>query len=108
MLSRNLLMLSKFSPRSLQTTVVQNDQETLSNLLAAHSEGKTNAGFDCEGEGTLVVDAKEKEIFDLYLTKFWALKYATSAANQILRVDQIIMAKKAGWSQGKRNGPPGS
>lgn len=62
-----------------------------------------NAGFDCEAETntqtdkhTNVIDTKEKEIFDLYLTKFWALKYATSAANQILRVDQIIMAKRAG------------
>ncbi|XP_069937411.1 T-complex protein 1 subunit theta [Cherax quadricarinatus] len=72
------------------------DQETLSNLLAAHTEGKTNFGFDCEGDGSFVIDATEKEIYDLYLTKYWALKYATSAANQILRVDQIIMAKRAG------------
>lgn len=71
-------------------------QETLSNLLAAHTEGKKNAGFDCENEGSGVVDAAEKEIYDLYLTKYWAIKYATSAANQILRVDQIIMAKRAG------------
>lgn len=81
------------------------DQETLSNLIAAHSEGKTNAGFDCEGDGSNVVDAKEKEIYDLYLTKYWALKYATSAANQILRVDQIIMAKKAGGPKPRGMGP---
>ncbi|KAK8400069.1 hypothetical protein O3P69_003037 [Scylla paramamosain] len=71
-------------------------QETLSNLLAAHTEGKKNAGFDCENEGAGVIDAAEKEIYDLYLTKYWAMKYATSAATQILRVDQIIMAKRAG------------
>ena len=35
-------------------------------------------------------------ILDLYLTKFWALKYAVNAACTVLRVDQIIMAKRAG------------
>ncbi|ROT85674.1 T-complex protein 1 subunit theta [Penaeus vannamei] len=95
----------KVFPKVLADNCGANDQETLSNLLSAHSEGKTNAGFDCEGEGTLVTDAKEKEIFDLYLTKYWALKYATSAANQILRVDQIIMAKRAGGPKARGMGP---
>lgn len=35
-------------------------------------------------------------ILDLYLTKMWGLKYATNAACTILKVDQIIMAKRAG------------
>jgi len=92
-------------PKVLADNCGAPDQETLSNLLAAHSEGKVNAGFDCEGEGAAVVDAKEKEVFDLYLTKFWALKYATSAATQILRVDQIIMAKRAGGPKARGMGP---
>ena len=33
---------------------------------------------------------------DLMLAKKWALKYATNAACTVLRVDQIIMAKRAG------------
>lgn len=32
----------------------------------------------------------------MYLTKHWGLKYAINAACTILKVDQIIMAKKAG------------
>jgi T-complex protein 1 subunit theta len=30
------------------------------------------------------------------MVKYWAMKYATNAACTILRVDQIIMAKRAG------------
>lgn len=92
-------------PKVLADNCGAPDQETLSNLLAAHTEGKTNAGFDCEGDGSNVINAAEKEIYDLYLTKYWALKYATSAANQILRVDQIIMAKRAGGPKARGMGP---
>lgn len=38
----------------------------------------------------------EKNILDLYSSKYWGLKYAVGAAATILRVDQIIMAKRAG------------
>lgn len=38
----------------------------------------------------------EKGILDLYVSKYWGLKYAVGAAATILRVDQIIMAKRAG------------
>jgi len=79
--------------------------EAISNLLAAHQEGKINTGFNCEGEGAAVLDAAEANILDLYLTKHWAIKYATSAACQILRVDQIIMAKRAGGPKPRGMGP---
>jgi len=74
-------------------------------LAAAHAEGKTNAGFDIDSDSSSTpkedgtrhtVDAVEKQVFDLLMSKHWALKYATNAASTILRVDQIIMAKRAG------------
>jgi T-complex protein 1 subunit theta len=88
-------------------------KEVISKLYAAHNEGKTNMGFDIDGDsgeikvGMAVRDVKmhhllspqdclESEVFDLLLAKKWALKYATNAACTILRVDQIIMAKRAG------------
>lgn len=49
-------------------------------------------------------DTAEKEIYDLYLTKYWGLKYAVNAACTILRVDQIIMAKRAGGPKAKQPG----
>lgn len=70
--------------------------EVVSKLYAAHEEGKKNFGFDIEGEGAAVIDVAEAGIIDLYLTKMWGLKYATNAACTILKVDQIIMAKRAG------------
>merc|ERR1712227_534589 len=77
----------------------------IAELAAAHAEGKTNAGFDIESDSASVakedgtkhtIDAVEKQVFDLLVAKHWGLKYATNAASTILRVDQIIMAKRAG------------
>lgn len=78
--------------------------EVISKLYAAHNEGKKTFGFDVNGENSSVIDAAEAGILDLYLTKFWALKYATSAANTILQVDQIIMAKRAGGPKAPAQG----
>lgn len=52
-----------------------------------------------------MIDAKEKEIFDLFLTVQWGLKFATNAACTILKVDQIIMAKRAGGPKAPGNRP---
>ena len=51
----------------------------------------------------VVVDVKEKEIFDLFATKYWAITYATKAAISVLYVDKIIMAKPAGGPKPKEN-----
>ena len=45
-------------------------------------------------------------IFDLLVTKFWGMKYAVNAAATILRVDQIIMAKRAGGPKAKSSQGP--
>ncbi|CAH0388957.1 unnamed protein product [Bemisia tabaci] len=77
--------------------------EVISKLYAAHSEGNKNAGFDINGNGE-ILNSKDENILDLYLLKFWGLKYATNAACTILKVDQIIMAKRAGGPK-PRQGP---
>lgn len=58
-------------------------------------KGQKNIGVDIEVENT-TCDALKKNILDLYSCKYWGLKYAVGAAATILRVDQIIMAKRAG------------
>lgn len=42
-----------------------------------------------QGEGAAVLDAAEAKIIDLYITKYWGIKFGTSAACTVLRVDQV-------------------
>jgi len=94
--------INKFSealeviPRVLAENSGVKPKEVISKLYAAHSEGKTNMGFDIDGEHDDIKDCHESQVYDLLLAKKWALKYAVNAACTILRVDQIIMAKRAG------------
>merc|ERR1711915_424112 len=83
-------------PRVLAENSGVKPKEVISKLYAAHSEGNKNMGFDTDGESGEIKDMSESNILDLMLAKKWALKYATNAACTILRVDQIIMAKRAG------------
>jgi len=83
-------------PRVLAENSGVKPKEVIAKLYAAHSEGKTNMGFDIEGDSGEIKDCLESEVFDLLVAKKWALKYAVNAACTILRVDQIIMAKRAG------------
>ncbi|KAF0304636.1 T-complex protein 1 subunit theta [Amphibalanus amphitrite] len=102
--------------------------EVLSRLYAAHQEGKKTAGFNVEvrtleptrcqvAELTGHVIATQswrglrhdpgrrprRASYDLWLTKHWALKYAATAACTVLKVDQIIMAKRAGGPKPREN-----
>ncbi|KAK7108098.1 T-complex protein 1 subunit theta-like [Littorina saxatilis] len=89
-------------PRALAENSGMKATEVLSKLYAAHQEGKKTFGVDIENTGA-VIDAKEAKIVDLYISKYWALKFASSAACTVLRVDQIIMAKPAGGPKAKQN-----
>ncbi|XP_067945649.1 T-complex protein 1 subunit theta-like [Watersipora subatra] len=90
-------------PTILADNLGVNAKEVLSQLYAAHQEGKQNVGVDVEAEGPGVCDAVEAGILDLYLTKYWAIKFASQAACTVLRVDQIIMAKQAGGPKPREN-----
>ncbi len=68
--------------------------ELISKLYAAHQEGKKNVGFDIEGDGVMVKDAKDAGVLDLFLAKWWGLKLATGAACTVLRVDQVGVATR--------------
>ncbi|XP_051129330.1 T-complex protein 1 subunit theta-like [Andrographis paniculata] len=81
-------------PKTLSDNAGLNAIEIISSLYAEHASGNTKVGIDLE-EG-VCKDASAMKIWDLYITKFFALKYAADAACTVLRVDQIIMAKPAG------------
>ncbi|KAK3696954.1 hypothetical protein RRG08_023147 [Elysia crispata] len=90
-------------PKSLAKNAGIKETEVLSKMYAAHHEKKTSAGVDIEADVAAVLNAVEAKVFDLFVTKYWAIKFATSAACTVLRVDQIIMAKKAGGPKAKPN-----
>lgn len=71
-------------------------------MYAVHQEDKVNYGFNIEEESDMI-DVNEKGIYDLYLTKYWGITYATKAAISVLYVDKIIMAKPAGGPKPKEN-----
>lgn len=93
----------------------------LTELSAAHKEDNGKAiGYNIDAEQSLTTDlenpeiqstgltinAADREIYDLLMLKHWAMRYATNAACTILRVDQIIMAKRAGGPKARPgNGP---
>ncbi|XP_072971234.1 T-complex protein 1 subunit theta-like [Typha angustifolia] len=90
-------------PKTLSENAGLNAMEIISSLYAEHAAGNTKVGIDLE-DG-VCKDISSMNIWDLYLTKSFALKYAADAACTVLRVDQIIMAKPAGGP--RRDQPAG-
>ena len=83
-------------PKAIAENAGAKGQETLSQLIAVHKQDNAKAaGFDCE-KTEINSEIVAAEILDSWYTKRWALEYATNAACQILCVDEIIMAKRAG------------
>lgn len=81
-----------------------NQQGILSLLLSSHQEGSKNAGVDIESDDPAVKDAVENSLYDLFLAKYWGIKYASNVASTILSVDQIICAKPAGGPKPPKQG----
>ncbi|KMT12218.1 hypothetical protein BVRB_5g101650 [Beta vulgaris subsp. vulgaris] len=81
-------------PRTLAENAGLDAMQIISSLYSEHSSGNSKVGIDLE-EGSCK-DVSALNIWDLYVTKLFALKYAADAACTVLRVDQIIMAKQAG------------
>ncbi|XVF31232.1 hypothetical protein REPUB_Repub16aG0127700 [Reevesia pubescens] len=96
-------------PRTLAENAGLNPMDIISKLYEKHASGNTKVGIDVEGgdsEDGACKDSSTMNIWDLYVTKFFALKYAADAACTVLRVDQIIMAKPAG-GPARRDQPAG-
>eukprot|EP00536_Pseudo-nitzschia_multiseries_P006436 jgi/Psemu1/193127/e_gw1.136.12.1 len=69
--------------------------QVLADIRAAHANGKADVGVDIEHQpgSTSMTGAG---VYDLMYVKRSALKLAIEAATTILKVDQIIMSKRAG------------
>lgn len=86
--------------QSLPVAIAQNggidQQGILTLLLSSHQQGNKNACIDIDSDSPAVKDAVASSIFDLYLAKYWGIKYASNVVTTILGVDQIICSKPAG------------
>lgn len=83
-------------PKALADNSGVNGSEIINKLYADHKAGNYTYGFDIDSQTPATVDVTKTKCFDLFVTKFWALKYSVEAAATVLRVNQIIMAKRAG------------
>jgi len=79
-------------PRTLAENAGLDPIEILTGLRKAHQEGKVWAGVDIFNER--VTDMKELKVFEPLRSKTQAIKSAFEAASMILRIDDIIIAKK--------------
>ncbi|EFN84736.1 T-complex protein 1 subunit theta [Harpegnathos saltator] len=104
--ARNFATALEIFPKTLAESSGTHASELLSKLYAAHKEGKKNCGYNIDGIGAALIDTVEAGILDLYLTKQWAMKYAVGAACTVLKVDQIILAKRAGGPKAPPGGAP--
>ncbi|TYI58377.1 hypothetical protein E1A91_D11G352900v1 [Gossypium mustelinum] len=96
-------------PRTLAENAGLNPMDIISKLYEKHASGNAKVGIDLRGddpEDGVCKDVSTVNVWDLYVTKFLALKYAADAACTVLRVDQIIMAKPAG-GPARRDQPAG-
>eukprot|EP00668_Euglena_longa_P042164 GGOE01055609.1.p1 GENE.GGOE01055609.1~~GGOE01055609.1.p1 ORF type:complete len:562 (+),score=217.93 GGOE01055609.1:68-1687(+) len=92
-------------PTTLAEVSGHNATNVITSLMADHQNGLVNNGIDLEDGSSR--DMVEAGVLDLYLTKFWAIKFATDVAVTVLRVDTIIMAKQAGGPKGGGRGAGG-
>lgn len=94
--------------QSLPTAIADNAgiraRDVMAELTAEHASGKKYSAIDLSTDQPKTMDAVEHNILDLYLAKYWGLKYATSTACTILQVDQIICAKQAGGPKPREGG----
>lgn len=92
-------------PQVLSENAGKKAKDMISLLYAAHSKGDANAGVDIDDDELKLIDAAKAQIWDNLATKHWGITFATTAAITVLRVDQIIMAKKAGGPKPPGQGP---
>jgi T-complex protein 1 subunit theta len=96
-------------PRTLAETCGMDATQFVADLYAAHEAKPSDAKTDdaapgvgqalargCDVDECCVGDMAQKRVWDLLAAKRSALVLAADAASTILKVDQIIMARRAG------------
>ncbi|WVR03360.1 T-complex protein 1 subunit gamma [Kwoniella sp. DSM 27419] len=89
-------------PRTLVQNCGGNAIRTLTELRAKHAEGHSTFGVD--GETGKVVDMKEYGLLESASVKIQTLKTAIESATLLLRVDDIVSARRPGEEAGAGGG----
>jgi len=76
-------------PHIIADNAGYDSQDLVGKLRAAHVKGNTDAGLKCTGNGS-IASMKELGIVESYRSKYSSLCAAVEAAEQIIRVDDII------------------
>jgi len=92
-------------PKALADNSGINGSEIVNTLYFNHNASHVTDGVDIESQTLTTIDTLKAKCFDLFVTKYWGLKYAVEAASTVLRVNQIIMAKRAGGPKPRQPGP---
>ena len=84
-------------PRTLAETAGLDATDVVGRLLAKHADADAaDVGVDVDNEEGGIVSTVHVQIFDVPVAKHWAIRYATNAAIDVLKVDSIIMSKPTG------------
>lgn len=84
-------------PRTLAETAGLDATEVAARLISKHAEpNAADVGVDVDNETDGTLSTVHAQIFDVLVAKHWAIRYATNAAIDVLKVDSIIMSKPAG------------
>lgn len=103
----------EFLPRLLCETSGLDPNEVLPRLYASHDDSDPDSlryGIDIESEdiNECLLDVRDDDIFDSFISKRNAINLATEAVCTVLSVDQIIVAKRAGGPQMPKQPKPGN
>ena len=102
----------EYIPKILAENSGVKSTEILAKLYVGHHDnpnlgfliGKTQSSTTQSEDITSdTKDARVNELYDLFITKKWAILFATKAACTVLSVDEIICAKPAGGPKPKEN-----
>jgi archaeal chaperonin len=92
-------------PRTLADNAGHDPVDIMTELTAAHKEGKKTAGIEVfKGK---VADMWKEGVIEPLAVKIQALKSAVEASSMILRIDDVIAASKLETPKGPKGGPGG-
>lgn len=84
-------------PSTLAETSGLDATDVVSRLHAQHTlDEHVDVGVDVDNATDGTMSTVDAQVFDVLVAKHWAIRYATSAAIDVLKVDAIIMSKPAG------------